>query len=308
MRTLPSMKQLQYLSSLAEHRHFGAAAEACFVTQSTLSAGIRDLENLLQARVAERTNRSVIITPLGEELAKRARALLRCAEEMVDLAGDAGRPLAGPLRLGVIPTIGPYLLPAVLPELNRSYPELELYLREDLSDRLLEQLMDGRLDVLLMALPFEMDGVDTEILFEDGFALACPKGHPLASKASVKMAAIADQPLLLLEEGHCLRRHALAACRLQGRQGRKQFEATSMPTLVQMVAVGVGLTLLPQLAVDAGIARGLEMALVPLEASAGTRQIGLVWRRTSRRAEEYRQFGELLTRHRRRLGSESETA
>lgn len=302
MQPLPSMKQLQYLSALAEHRHFGAAAEACFVTQSTLSAGIRDLEDVLQAKVAERSNRSVVITPLGERLTAMARDLLLRAEAMVDLARAASAPLHGPLRLGVIPTIGPYLLPAALPAIHRNYPDLELYLREDYSDRLLDQLHEGRLDLLLMALPFEMEGVETEVLFEDGFVLACPSGHPLAGHGPVDIAAFADQPLLLLEDGHCLRQHALEACRLQSRTA-KNYEATSMPTLVQMVALGMGLTLLPQLAVDAGIANGLDIELTPLEDSAGHRQIGLVWRKTSVRGDEFRRLGELLASDKRRVSS-----
>jgi len=294
MKILPSMKQLQYLTALAEHRHFGIAAEACFVTQSTLSAGIKELEELLQAKVAERTNRSVMLTPLGVRLVVMAKEVLRRAEDMVDAARDAGGTLAGPLTLGVIPTIGPYLLPRALPAIHAKYPKLELFLREDYTDRLLEQLADGRLDVILMALPYEMTGVESQILSEDGFVLACPKDHPLGAQAAVDIGDFADQPLLLLEEGHCLRRHSLEACRLEGREARKHYEATSMPTLVQMVAMGLGLTLLPQMAVDAGIAQGLDVDLVPLDASAGTRQIGLVWRKSSVRAESFRALGRLL--------------
>lgn len=297
MQNLPTMKQLQYLSALAEHLHFGLAAEACFVTQSTLSAGIRELEDTLQAKVAERTNRSVIITPLGERLTEMARNLLRGAEEMMDLAHSASAPLSGPLRLGVIPTIGPYILPAVLPEIQRNYPGLELYLREDYTDRLLERLHDGRLDLLLLALPYPTEGVETEMLFEEGFVLACPSKHPLAAEVSVDTAAFAEQPLLLLEEGHCLRRHALEACSLEGRFKRKNFEASSMQTLVQMVSLGMGITLLPQMAVDADIAKGLNITLVPLKEDVGTRQIGLVWRKSSARETEFRILGDLLMKN-----------
>lgn len=294
MQNLPTMKQLQYLSALAEHLHFGLAAEACFVTQSTLSAGIRELEDILQAKVAERTNRSVIITPLGERLTAMARDLLRGAEEMMDLARSASAPMTGPLRLGVIPTVGPYLLPAVLPDIHRNFPGLELYLREDYTDRLLERLLDGRLDLLLLALPYEMDGVETELLFEEGFVLACPTGHPLAEEVSVDTDAFAEQPLLLLEEGHCLRRHALEACSLAGRFKRKNYEASSMQTLVQMVSLGMGITLLPQMAVDADITSGLDITLVPLKEDIGTRQIGLVWRKSSARESEFKTLGDLL--------------
>ncbi len=298
MKSLPSMKQLQYLSALAEHRHFGVAAEACFVTQSTLSAGIRELEEILQAKVAERTNRSVIITPLGEKLTRMARDLLLGAEDILELARSSTAPLSGTIRLGVIPTIGPYLLPAALPSLHRKYPGLELYIREDYSDRLLEQLKEGSLDLLILALPYDMEGVETEELFEDGFMLACPAGHPLADARSVDTDAFADQPLLLLEEGHCLRRHALEACSLSGRFKRKNYEASSMTTLVQMVAVGMGLTLLPELAIDAGITRGLDIKLVPLADAISKRGIGLVWRKSSPRAEEYRLLGDILMKSR----------
>lgn len=294
MKILPSMKQLQYLSALAEHRHFGAAAEACFVTQSTLSAGIRDLEDLLQAEVAERTNRSVMMTPLGIELTQMAHEVLRRAEDMVDLARSSAAPLSGPIRLGAIPTIGPYLLPAALPGLHRDYPSLELFLREDYTDRLLEQLREGRLDILLLALPYEMEDVETLTLTEDSFLLACPADHPLASKESVCIDDFASETLLLLEDGHCLRRHALEACSLVDHGSRKKVEATSMPTLVQMVSFGMGLTLLPKLACDAGIAQGLDIALVPL-ADGGVREIGLVWRKTSARTEEFRLLGERIT-------------
>jgi LysR family hydrogen peroxide-inducible transcriptional activator len=294
MKNLPTMKQLQYLSALAEHRHFGLAAEACFVTQSTLSAGIRELEEILQVKVAERTNRSVIITPLGVRLTRMARDLILGAEDMLDLAQSSNDPLSGTLRLGVIPTVGPYLLPAALPVLHRTYPKLELFIREDYSDRLLEQLKEGSLDLLVLALPYEMEGVDTEELFEDGFLLACPAGHPLAGARSADTEDFADQPLLLLEEGHCLRRHSLEACSLAGRYKRKNYEATSMATLVQMVSVGMGLTLLPEIAVKAGIVEGLDISLVPLSKNVSKRGIGLVWRQSSPRADEYRLFGKML--------------
>lgn len=294
MKLLPSMKQLQYLSALAEHRHFGLAAEACFVTQSTLSAGIRDLELLLQAEVAERTNRSVMMTPLGEELTAIANDVLRRGEDMMDLARSAAAPLTGSVRLGVIPTIAPYLLPGVLPGLHRDYPDLKLFLREDYTDRLLDQLRDGHLDVLLLALPYDMEDVETLPLFDDSFILACPAGHRLAGREAVAVAEFEDEPLLLLEDGHCLRDHAMEACSLSGRAQRKEFEATSMPTLVQMVAMGMGLTLLPKLAVAAGIAKGLDIALVPLDETVGARTIGLAWRRTSTRTRDYRLLAERL--------------
>lgn len=291
MRNLPTIKQLQYLSALNIHRHFGLAAEACHVTQSTLSLGIRDLERVLGIRVAERSNRKVIMTPFGENLSRAANDVLDRAENLVDMAKGAITPLTGTVRLGVIPTIGPFLLPNILSGLQQKHPKLELYLRENFTDRLLYELNCGELDVLLLALPFEMEGTEELILFEDHFVLACPKGHRLSAHELVKTSALADEKLLLLEDEHCLRRHTLEACSLVDRSKNKQLEATSMFTLVQMVSLGLGLTLLPRMAIDAGIVNGLNIALVPLSKSAGVRQIGLVWRKTSNRSEEFRLLG-----------------
>lgn len=294
MKALPTLKQLQYLVALAEHCHFGHAAESCHVTQSTLSAGIRDLEGILQAPIAERTKRSVMLTPLGETLTKQARDLLRAAKDMVDMAHSSREPLSGTIRLGAIPTIGPYLLPRVLSGLYEKYPRLKLYLREDQTSRLLEKLETGHLDMILMALPYAMEGMHKELLFEDKFQLACPPNHQLASYKNINFKDIANEPLLLLEEGHCLRDHALAACHLEGRSKIEGFEATSLPTLVQMVAGGLGLTLLPQLAIDTGFANQLELSLVPLSGNAVSRQIGLVWRKSSPRTEEFQMLAREL--------------
>ena len=291
MKTLPTLKQLRYLVALSEEKHFGRAAEACFVTQSTLSAGIQELESLLGISIAERTKRSVMLTPIGEKLARRARGLLRETEDLVDMAAAVSGPLSGVLHLGVIPTIGPFLLPRVLPMLWRDYPDLKLYLREDQTARLLEKLAQGRLDLVLMALPYAAEGVTLLNLAEDRFSLACPAGHKLATKQRVSSADLADEPLMLLEEGHCLRDHALSACHLEGRKQVAGFEATSLQTLVQMVASGLGLTLLPQIALDEGLASGLDIAIVPLDDDAVARQIGLVWRKTSVRGEEFTRLG-----------------
>jgi len=291
MRRLPTLKQLQYLSALSIHRHFGLAAEACHVTQSTLSLGIRDLEQVLGIQVAERSNRKVIMTAFGDSLSTAAKDVLNRTEDLVDMAKGAITPLTGTVRLGVIPTIGPYLLPNILSDLQQSHPKLELYLRENFTDHLLSELNNGELDVLLLALPFEIGGAEELILFEDRFILACPKDHRLSTRDSVKTSTLADEKLLLLEDGHCLRRHALEACSLVDKSKGRKLEATSMFTLVQMVSLGLGLTLLPQMAIDAGITKGLNIALVPLSKSAGTRKIGLVWRKTSTRGEEFRLLG-----------------
>lgn len=298
MLNVPTLRQWRYLVALAEIRHFGRAAEACFVTQSTLSAGIQELETQLNAALVDRTKRKVVLTPLGEELAGRARELLREAEDMVLLAQAAGAPLTGPLRLGVIPTISPFLLPGVLPSLRRKFPDLRLFLREDLTGRLVDQLQAGKLDLLLIALPFETGAIDTMPLFDDAFLLACRNDHALAGRDSIRLADLADSNLLLLEDGHCLRDHALAACQLPPSPRRDGFAATSLHTLVQMVDNGLGVTLLPKLALDAGILRGTDVVTRPLAGAAGgagaARQIGLAWRRGTQRAGEFRLFGDAL--------------
>jgi len=295
MRALPTMKQLQYLVALAEHGQFGKAAAACNVTQSTLSAGIKELEAVLGARVAERNTRSFVLSPAAEEIVAKARTILADAESMVELARRRRRPLTGALRLGAIPTVGPFLFPSALPRIYAKYPELQLFIREDQSATLLERLSAGQLDVLLMALPYEAAGVDVEPLFEDAFVFACPAGHRLSGRATVSLDEIADEPLLLLEEGHCLRDHALDACRLEGRAKVRGFEATSLLTLAQMVAGGMGVTLLPEIATAAGLTKGLDLSLSRIAPERATRQIGLMWRKTSPRAEEFRMLGRMLT-------------
>lgn len=294
MLNLPTLRQWRYLVILAEKRHFGQAAEACSVTQSTLSAGIQELETQLGAALVDRTKRKVVLTPLGEDLAGRARELLGQAEDMVLLARAAAAPLSGPLRLGVIPTISPFLLPRVLPTLRKRFPDLRLFLREDLTGRLVEQLQAGKLDLLLLALPYEGGSLDTLTLFDDDFQVASRSDHPLARRGSVKLSDLADAPLLLLEDGHCLRDHALAACRLPPSPRRDGFAATSLHTLVQMVDSGLGITLLPQLALDAGILRGTDVVARPLGGESSARHIGLAWRRGTQRAKEFTLFGEAL--------------
>ncbi|MBZ0218749.1 MAG: hydrogen peroxide-inducible genes activator [Fimbriimonadaceae bacterium] len=294
MAALPTLKQLRYLVALTEEKHFGRAAETCFVTQSTLSAGIQELEALLGASLAERTKRSVLLTPLGTRLAARARSILREAEDIVLLAAAEQEPLNGELRLGVIPTVGPYLLPRVLPQIRKQYPKLKLYLREDQTGRLLEKLALGQLDAVLMALPYEMDGIDSIALGRDPFQLACPLNHPLAKRTEIESRDLADEPLMLLEEGHCLRQHALDVCALKGRNLAQGFEATSLQTLVHMVAGGLGLTMVPQIAIDAGLTDGLDIALVPFGDRNTAREIGLAWRRTSARADEFKLLGKFF--------------
>ena len=290
-----SLRQLGYFAALSDTLHFGKAAEACCVTQSTLSAGIRELEARLGAKLAERTRRSVVLTPLGREIASRAKALLRDAHEIEALAATQRQPLSGPLHLGVIPTIAPYLLPGALPALRAAHPALELVLAEDKTAQVLQDLREGRLDVVLMALPWPIEGLSSASLFDDPFVLACRPDHRLARRKMVSPADFAEEPLLLLADGHCLRDHALAACALDGHQVMRGYEGASLLTLAQMAAGGLGLTLLPHMAVDAGLARLSGLATVPLAPGTPPRQIALVWRKTSGRDAEFAALGKFFT-------------
>lgn len=299
MAALPTLRQLRYLVALDDHRHFGHAAEACAATQSTLSAGLQELEAVLGANLVERTKRRVLMTPLGDEVVVRARQLLRDAEEIGALVRAAGQPLSGPLRLGVIPTVGPYLLPKVMPLLRTRHPDLRLYLREDLTARLLERLGNGDLDLVLLALPYRADEFEFQALFDDPFVLACPPTHPLAEGALLPNTLATADDLLLLEEGHCLREHALAACHLSmapGKSGggQERLLATSLTTLVQMVAGGLGVTLLPHMALECGILAGTDLVCRSLGADAPARTIGLGWRGSSPRKAEFRLLGEAI--------------
>ncbi len=288
MVILPSPQQLRYLVALAEHGHFGRAAAACAVTQSTLSAGIIALERHLDVAVLERAGaKRPIFTPIGLEIVARARSALGALEAVTETAATAREPLSGPLRLGVIPTIGPFLLPRLMPLLRARFPRLRLWLREDLTDRLVEALEDGRLDLLLLALPWACGEAETEAIAEDSFLAALPQGHRLAGRERVPVAALGAERLLLLEDGHCLRDHALDVCNLPGAAAGEAFAATSLHTLVQMVASGLGVTLLPRIAVEGGVLAGAPVVVRPLEIELG-RRLGLAWRGRSPRAAEFR--------------------
>ncbi|MAN78886.1 MAG: LysR family transcriptional regulator [Rhodospirillaceae bacterium] len=292
---LPTLRQLQYLIAVAEEGHFGRAAQRCFVTQSTLSAGIQELESILGITVIERTKRRVAVTPLGLELVARARRVLAEVEDMTVTAKASTRPLTGLLRLGAIPTIGPYVLPKVLPPLRQAYPDLRLFLREDRTARLVDQLIGGDLDAALIALPYDMPDLDHLVLADDPFWLAVPRGHPLAGeKGPVEADVLETEDLLLLEDGHCLRDHVLSACRRQPAPGRSgSFQATSLYTLVELVAGGFGTTLLPDVALQSDHIKAADVVLRPLSGGIG-RQIALVWRRNSARRSEYKLLGQFL--------------
>jgi LysR family hydrogen peroxide-inducible transcriptional activator len=293
---LPTIRQLQYLKLLAEHGSFGRAADAAHVTQPTLSSGIQELERALGAPVVDRARSGVILTAVGEEALRRATVILNEAEELVEAAKNAGQPLTGRFRLGVIPTIAPFMLPRALPLLRQRFPKLRLFLREDLTQRLIAQLKAGQLDAALIALPFETHGLDWAHVADDELLAATPANHPLSAMKSVKPEALEHEPLILLEDGHCLREHALAACGLKPpRSGDgEDFAATSLPTLVQMVGSGLGVTFLPAMAVEAGLTGAAPVAVRPIDAPHASREIVVAWRAGSNRAAEGRLLAEVL--------------
>jgi LysR family hydrogen peroxide-inducible transcriptional activator len=294
MNRQPTLRQLHYLDALARAGHFGRAAEAANVTQSTLSAALKDLEATLGVPLVDRGKRRVVFTPAGEEVLRRGRLLLEGAAELVAAAAATRAPLSGLLRLGVIPTIGPFLLPKVLPGLRRAFPKLKLVLVEDQTARIVDQLESGALDVLLLALPCDCGAAETVDLFEDDFLATLPKGHALAASESVRPERLAGEPLLLLQEGHCLRSHALSVCNFADPALGPAVEATSLHTLVQMVDGGLGVTLLPRMAVDAGILRGTGLVTRPLDADPKSRMIGLAWRRGTGRRGDFELLGRTI--------------
>src|SRR5262249_8844187 len=245
MMNLPSLRHLWHLTALHDHGHFGRAAEACHVTQSTLSASIKELESVLETTLVDRSKRRIVFTPVGIETVERARRIVKEVEALLSFPPVSREPLSGTLRMGTIPPIGPFLLPRVLPSLRQAYSRLRLYLVEDLTERLIESLRRGQLDVVLLALPYDCGAVETVILFEDPFEVGLSRAHPLTKETAVKPQSLWHEDLLLLKDGHCLRDHALSACHLADRRMTEGFEATSLTTLVQMVDNGLGTTLLP---------------------------------------------------------------
>ena len=294
---LPTLRQRQYLKLLAEQGSFGRAADAAHVTQPTLSAGIQELERTLGAPVVDRARSGVILTAVGEEALRRATVILNEAEELVEAAKNAGQPLTGRFRLGVIPTIAPFLLPRTLPLLRERFPKLRLFLREDLTQRLIASLKAGQLDAALIALPYDMTGLNCAHVGEDELMAAVPSDHPLAAQEAASPEALEREGLILLEDGHCLREHALAACGLKPPKGapdEESFAATSLPTLVQMVGSGLGVTFLPAMAVDAGLAGAAPVAVRRIDAERPSREIVVAWRAGSNRGVEGRLLAETL--------------
>ncbi len=286
MTERPSLRQLEYLIAVEEALNFRLAAEACFVTQPALSTQIQQLEERLGVQLFERDKKRVLPTPAGTVLAERARRVLGEVDDLVDLAAAQRPPLTGELRLGVIPTLGPYLLPKLLGPLRQRLPDLTLYLREGQTPDLVTEVHAGKLDVLLLALEADLADLHTESLFSDPFHVALPEGHALARREEIREEDLENEPLLLLDEGHCLRDQALAACeRIHPR--KLPYRATSLGTLVQMVAGGLGLTLVPEVALTVE-SRVEGLVLRPLEARSAARTICLAWRPTSARGDEFR--------------------
>ncbi|MHA6722478.1 LysR substrate-binding domain-containing protein [Sphingomonas sp. RS2018] len=291
---LPTIKQLQYLVALRDVGHFGRAAETCFVTQSTLSAGIRELETLIGVTLVERTRRVVRFTPLGERIVEKARRVLREVDELGDLARAAGRPLSGEMRMSVIPTIAPFMLPRILPRLRRDYPDLKLYLREEPSAAACERLNQGRTDCVLLALPYACGDIESVELFDDALHLAYPIGEIEPRPATIRASEIDETRLLLLEDGHCLKDHALAACNRPEIRAEATMLGTSLHTIVQMVDNRLGVTILPEMAIVSGILEGTQVTSSPLSADNPARRIALVWRKASPREKDFRLLASVL--------------
>lgn len=277
-----NLRDLRYLVALADHKHFGRAATASFVSQPTLSTQIRKLEDELGVALVERAPRRVMLTPVGREIAERARKVIGDVAQMSEIARRSRDPEAGTVRLGLFPTLAPYLLPHVLPAVRKRFPRLELLLVEEKTDAILARLRDGRLDAGILALPVHDDQLHIEPLFEEPFVLAVPRAHRLATRDTpLSLAELDHEHLLLLEEGHCLRDQALDVCRLAGADERDGFRATSLETLRQMVAAGVGITLLPMLAVQSPVPPSPDIRLLPFRGKPPSRALAMVWRRSS---------------------------
>ena len=289
----PTLKQLRYFLALCETGHFGRAAERVFVSQSAFSNAIRELESSLGTRLVDRTNRNVTITAKGKEVAVQARLVLQDVEGLVEIASGNREPLCGQLRLGVIPTIAPFVLPGMLPRLRKAYPKLELLLVEDQTQRIYERLMAGELDVLLLALPWEMRGTESQVLFRDRFCLALRQGSQRVDPDNYRFSQLDEDSILLLEDGHCLRDHALAACKIRNTRKVRRFGASSLLTLIEMVDADLGVTFLPEMAKGSALLRNTRVRLHTLKENS-YRDIGIAWRRGSRQIEEFELLGAFL--------------
>jgi LysR family hydrogen peroxide-inducible transcriptional activator len=291
------LKDLRYLVAVADTRHFGRAAARCFVSQPTLSAQLRKLEAYLGVQLVERQPRRVTLTEAGEAIAARARGILESSAEIVTLAHSLRDPLAGRLRLALLPTVGPYLLPLVAPRIRKALPRLELMLYEYQTRPMLEHLHNGEIDAGILALPVHAEGVETRVLYDEPFVLALPEHHALTRRREVRASDLDGETLLLLEDGHCLREQALAVCSSTTAHEKQDFRATSIETLRQMVAAGVGVTLLPTLATRGAYGSATGLAIRPFAKPVPVRHLGAVWRATSARVPAIRAVVDLIARH-----------
>jgi len=294
MIVLPTLRQLQFFLALVRRESFSKAAEDSSVSQSTLSSAIKELEALLQQQLVDRSTRSFALTPAGQDVAARASTLIALAEDLV-LAVIDRRPLEGAFHLGVIPTISPFLLPRATTALHKSYPQLVLYIREDLTPAIADRLAAGLLDAALMAFPYDIPGIDMIEIANDPFWFVCAPDHPFARKRTIKKEELKECELLLLEDGHCLREHAIDACELVDRQAAASYSGTSLFTITQMVRLGLGATLLPEMAVREGLAKHAGLAAVPFADPKPNRKIGIAWRKGSGRSEEVAAIAQVLS-------------
>ncbi len=290
---LPTVKQLRYFVALEKHKHFGNAAKSCFVSQSAFSVAIKELENNLGAQLVDRTNKSVTITRTGREIANHARHCLRDIEYLAEVAHSDQKPLTGRLNLGIIPTIAPFVMPQLLPNLRKQFPELKLYLREDTTRSIHDFLIEGELDLILIALPFKLSNVEVMPLFKDHFSLACHKNTKLLDPKNYSLEKLPKESVLLLEDGHCLRDHALSACKIRNQDTVSRFAASSLLTLVSMVDSDIGITYLTEMAKNSSLLQNTDIKTYPLDEKS-YREIGLAWRKGSARDGEFKMLGEAL--------------
>jgi LysR family hydrogen peroxide-inducible transcriptional activator len=294
---LPTVKQLRYLVELEKHAHFGKAAEACFVSQSAFSVAIRELESTLGAQLFDRTNKRVTITAMGQEIVVQARLVIRDLEALMDMARVSSEPLSGKLRLGVIPTISPFLLPKILPKLRSQFPQLQLFLQEDTTQRVYERLMSGELDLILIAFPYELRNVEKMKLFDDQFLLAYKTDSQFIDTQKVTVDHLQSESILLLEDGHCLRDHAISACKIRNLNKVSHFAASSLLTLIEMVEADLGVTYLPEMAKNSPMLKNTNIKTQVMPKNSH-REIGLIWRKGSARGKEFKMLGEFIKKNR----------
>jgi LysR family hydrogen peroxide-inducible transcriptional activator len=293
MRKLTSLKQLHYLVTLYDHQHFGRAAAACFISQSTLSAAITQLEEILEAQLLERDHKTFLFTPLGEEIVRQSRLILEQSDAMVDYAKNQGKLLQGKFYLGIIPTIAPFILNELQTQCQKLYPQLNLFIREDTTDNVLKLLGEGKLDMAILALPYETADLHTQVLCKDYFKLVLPRAWE-HQDFDPDISKLPENSIFLLEKEHCLTGHALQACALKESKKINHFFATSLHTLIQMVNHQPGITFLPDLAINSGILTGTDLVAIPLKGKQAYRELGVAWRNTSYKVQIYNELAQVI--------------